>query len=134
MRVRSRVLLLFLPLKREKLYHVCSVDDASGGTDHTATGPANVECTEYARGREEGKELLGRILAAEPQRGIRMCTLARGLAPRATHTRAKPRVHRYNCCHRFFFNYLISLLLIFLIINIWLLIFPKRFRDINNAL
>ena len=80
-----------LPRKREKLYCVCLVDDASGGTDHI-NWSASVECTDYARVRKEGI-LDGSILTAEPHRRIRVCTLLCKLVPRAMHTRAKPLVH-----------------------------------------
>jgi len=66
-----------LPRKREKLYCVCLVDDASGGTDHI-NWSASVECTDYARVRKEGI-LDDSILAAEPHRRIRVCTLLRKL-------------------------------------------------------
>jgi hypothetical protein len=101
---------LTLPRKREKLYCVCLVDDASGGTDHI-DWPASVECTDYTRVRgRDGRILAAAATAAEPPRRIREPPAAgvlyatRRLAPRAmrhaprTRVRiAEPRVHaRYT--------------------------------------
>lgn len=55
MRVRSRELLLSLPRERAKLYYVCLVDDASGGTDHTDWF-VRVSNALTMPGREEGRD------------------------------------------------------------------------------
>lgn len=86
----------FSPSRERTFNHVCLVDDASGGTDHTDWF-ARVSNALTTPGREEGRVYLLEVLAAETHRGIRVCTIARGARPRAAHPRAEPRVHtRYG--------------------------------------